>query len=248
MIKTIIVEDDPNDVKALVDSLSRYEEIEILCICKNSTEGLASIVKYHPELIFLDIEMPGMSGVEFLESLDSSVLNKCRIVVYTAYKHYAVEAFRKHAFDMLLKPIDPDDLRGIIERFMDSWRAPADNEEGVIARAEKDLLMYLNNMDFQVFKLRDIVIFRYDNDKKRWQIIIANHHEPIPMKHSVSSIDILKLSNQFVQVHKKFIINIYYLQSVRDNICNFYPPFEDIKGVKISFKYRKHLLEKFSNL
>jgi two-component system LytT family response regulator len=118
----------------------------------------------------------------------------------------------------------------------------------MVARAEKDLLMYLNNTDFQVFKLRDIVIFRYDNEKKKWHIFIANHHEPIPMKHSVSSTDILNLSNQFVQVHKKFIINIYYLQSVRDSICHFYPPFEDIKGVKISFKYRKHLLEMFSNL
>lgn len=253
MIKTVIVEDEPNDVKTLEESLSKYQQIEIVCTCNSGEKGLAAITKYSPDLLFLDIEMPGMSGLEFLENLGANVFNKCRVVIYTAYSHYAIDTFRRHAFDFLTKPIENKELDEIIRRVENSLMVPVASEEGNVSRAEKELVVLLDRADLTVIRLRDVAYFQYNSEEKEWRVMYASHNEAKSveshkLKYHVQATDILRLSTHFVQVHRKFIVNIYYIQSIKNGTCNMYPPFESVDNIMVSYKYRKRLLERFSNL
>ena len=103
MIKSIIVDDEQPCIDALKSDIIKYcSNIEICATCLSGKEGVLAIKKYHPRLIFLDVEMPWMNGFEMLEMLDH--IDFC-IVFTTAYDKFAARAFRISAVDYLLKPI-----------------------------------------------------------------------------------------------------------------------------------------------
>jgi two-component system LytT family response regulator len=108
MITCLIVDDEPFAREELAELLSHEPDIAILGQCANAIEALQTIAKEKPQLIFLDIQMPRISGMELIAMLDPETMPK--IVFVTAYDEFAVKAFDHHAFDYLLKPIDADRL------------------------------------------------------------------------------------------------------------------------------------------
>lgn len=248
ILKTVIVDDNPEDIKILKQCLAHYNHIDVVCTCGDGREGLASIMVHNPDLLFLDIELPDMSGIEFLESLDEKVFEKCRIVAYTSYVDYMLKSFRNHAFDFLQKPINRENLDTIIRRLETSWNPTRKASIGAIANAERHLMTYINQMDFLVVKLKDIGLFEYDSKQKVWMMNVAGISKPIKLKRSVYNKDILSLSRDFVQVHQSYIINIDYLMKVVDNVCHFLPPFNLIKDVRVGISFRKNLFNKIIDL
>ena len=104
MIKAIIVEDEPNSRKTLTLMLNRFsEEIELIDVCPGPQEGMESIAKNKPQLVFLDIEMPEFNGFEMLKKIGNI---NFEVIFTTAYDQYAIDAIRLSALDYLLKPID----------------------------------------------------------------------------------------------------------------------------------------------
>lgn len=117
MIRTIIIDDEQNCIDSLVFDLHKHcKEIEILEACVNPKEGLLSIKKHKPDLVFVDVQMPWMNGFEMLELLDDI---NFAIIFTTAYDQFAAKAFRLSAIDYLLKPIDVNDLKDAVKKAMD---------------------------------------------------------------------------------------------------------------------------------
>ena len=246
-MKTLIVDDSQEDVQALTEHLKNYPDIEVVCVCNTAEKGLKAMRDYKPDLLFLDIEMPDMMGLDFIERLDATALRRCKIVVYTAFAGYMLESFRKRAIDFLLKPIDPKDLDGVIQRI----KLVKENEtlsDGRIFKGERNLLMFLNATDFQLVHLQDICVFRYNSEMRLWEAVVARQEKSMKLKRNVNNKMILSLDSQFVQVHQKYIVNINYLFQVTDNHCSFYPPFEAIDYVIVGSTYRKKLMELFTNI
>jgi two-component system LytT family response regulator len=102
----IIIDDEKPARKELEYLLSKYEGIEILASCSNADEGIEAVNKLAPNLIFLDINMPGKTGFDLLEELD----NPPYVIFVTAYDQFAIQAFEASAFDYLLKPVLPERL------------------------------------------------------------------------------------------------------------------------------------------
>ncbi|MBQ6063308.1 MAG: response regulator [Prevotella sp.] len=242
ILKTVIVDDNPEDIQILKQCLAHYTHIDVVCTCNDGKGGLEAIMIHDPDLLFLDIELPDMSGIEFLESLDEKVFEKCRIVAYTSYVDYMLRSFRNHAFDFLQKPVNRENLNTIIRRLETSWSPTKKATIGTIAKAERHLMTYINQMDFLLIKLKDIGLFEYDNKQRVWMMNVAGISKPIKLKRSVYNKDIISLSNDFVQVHQSYIVNIDYLMKVVDNVCYFYPPFNLIKDVKVGKTFRKNLI------
>ncbi|XOV88166.1 MAG: LytR/AlgR family response regulator transcription factor [Pseudomonadota bacterium] len=113
-MKTLIVDDEPLARKGLRLRLEQINGIEILRECSNGREALAAIAELQPDLVFLDIQMPGMDGFEVVRRLQQD--NMPLVVFVTAYDQFAVQAFEVHAVDYLLKPVDDDRLRDAITR------------------------------------------------------------------------------------------------------------------------------------
>lgn len=110
----IITDDEQNSRETLRHLLAAVTpDVVVLAEAKNTEQAKALIEKLNPELLFLDINMPGKTGIEFLE--ENSPVN-CHVIFTTAYNEYAVKAFRLNAIDFLLKPIDPDELQAAIEK------------------------------------------------------------------------------------------------------------------------------------
>lgn len=113
-LRTLIVDDEPLALKLLRAKLNKLEGIEIVGECKNGREAIAATLDLAPDLIFLDIQMPGLNGFDVVKGLQSDILPM--IVFTTAYEQYALDAFDVYAVDYILKPIDDQRIIRAVQR------------------------------------------------------------------------------------------------------------------------------------
>lgn len=137
-LRVIIVDDENLARRGLKLRLDLYDNVEVVAECANGQEALTAIASVSPDLVFLDIEMPGMSGFDVIARLQSDTLPM--IVFVTAYDEYAVQAFRVHAVDYILKPIEDDRLSATLER------AAQQREQTESLRVKQQLLTLVQSL------------------------------------------------------------------------------------------------------
>jgi len=115
-ITILVVDDDPPSRQLIEKYLHTIPGITLLPSASEAETALSAILEHNPDLVFLDVEMPGKSGFDLLEELRKLDLSPC-IVFQTAYNQYAIEAIRHAAFDYLLKPVDKEDLLKVLSRY-----------------------------------------------------------------------------------------------------------------------------------
>jgi two-component system LytT family response regulator len=125
-LRTVIVDDEPLARRLLRTLLEESPDIELIAECKNGREAVESAQNLAPDLLILDIQMPGISGFEVIKALQSDVMPM--VIFCTAYQRYAVDAFDLHAVDYLLKPVDGRRLQRAVERALS--RFDSDNKQG----------------------------------------------------------------------------------------------------------------------
>jgi two-component system LytT family response regulator len=120
-LRTIIVDDEPLALELMRDLLERIGGTEIVAECRNGREAIKAIDEHQPDLLFLDIHMPGLNGFDVVKALQPDTIPL--IVFATAYDQFALEAFEVHAVDYILKPLDLERLRQAIERARERFAA-----------------------------------------------------------------------------------------------------------------------------
>ena len=115
MIKAIIIDDEPLARLVVQEYLQNYPQITIAHVCNDGFEGVKAINQYHPDLIFLDVQMPKITGFEMLELIE----NPPAVIFATAFDEYAIKAFETHAIDYLLKPFSKERF----DKAMEKWLA-----------------------------------------------------------------------------------------------------------------------------
>ena len=123
-LRTIIVDDEPLALKLLRTVLSEISDVEIVAECSNGKQAVEAATELEPELIFLDIQMPGMNGFDVIKSLQTDIMPM--VVFVTAYDQYAVDAFDLHAVDYVLKPLDSERIARSVERAIDRLKNDVD--------------------------------------------------------------------------------------------------------------------------
>lgn len=118
-IRCVIIDDETESCDRLESLLNKMDAVEVLSKETNADKGIETVLKSEPDLIFLDVEMPGKSGFDVAESIRAGDVSPTFIFV-TGYDQYAIKAIRSAAFDYLLKPVDIDELRETLERYMES--------------------------------------------------------------------------------------------------------------------------------
>jgi len=125
MLKALIIDDEPAAVKTLELMIKRYvPEIEDLKSTNDPAEGIHLLKTYQPQILFLDIQMPVMTGFDILKHFPNLPFN---IIFTTAHDEYAIQAIRFSALDFLLKPIDADELQTAVEKYMINCKQPWKN-------------------------------------------------------------------------------------------------------------------------
>jgi len=117
IFKTMLVDDEPDATRELIEGLSAFREIEVIAHFNDPVQAVKEIVKVPPDVLFLDVQMPGMTGFDVVETLDMAGVHPVVIFV-TAFDKYAIEAIRHAAFDYLLKPVEKDELARVVNRLI----------------------------------------------------------------------------------------------------------------------------------
>jgi two-component system LytT family response regulator len=115
-LSAIIVDDEQLARRGLSVRLQQLPEVDVIAECANGPEALAAVAQHNPDLLFLDIQMPGMDGFEVVEKLQGDGMPM--VIFVTAYNEYAVDAFKVHAVDYVLKPVEDDRLHEAVQRAM----------------------------------------------------------------------------------------------------------------------------------
>ena len=249
MYKVIIIDDEKAAIETLRRDLEVQADLEIKGTAGNGAKGKKLIMDIHPDLLFLDIELPDIQGIRLLSEIREHVLWDMKVVFYTAYDKYLLQALRESAFDYLLKPYDIEELNLIIERYrktMASSAQPLPSFASAVGTLMpgRDLFMISTVTGFRFLRLEEIGYFEYLKDKRLWQVELFNQTK-LCLKKNTTACDIIGYSDAFVQISQSAIININYLAMIKSKQCLLYPPFSDKEDLIISRGFLKELQERF---
>ena len=212
-ICALIVEDDPASLEALKIQLENYKQIKVIGIAGNASEAFKCAMKEKPALIFLDVELPGESGIEFLDSVLREGLHPT-VIFTTAYQDYAIEAIRHAAFDYLLKPVDPEELSLAISR-LNQQQSRLDLEENLkklVTRLRHPSLLKLNSRKGFVMIDPDEIVY-CEADWNNTDIVYGDDNKEIATM-NLGKISELLTDSNFIRINRSIIINLNYLSRV----------------------------------
>lgn len=244
--RVVIVDDDDVSLENLDFSLRKDTRFQVEGVARNGKQGKKVITKVRPDLLFLDVEMPDMTGMELLQDIRDSISWNMKVVFYTAYDKYMIQAIRESAFDYLLKPFEEQDLQDILERFIrqkeaDSRIVPY---AGTPLHAGQTFIVFTPTNDMRALRPGEIGFFRYCSERKQWEVILSQQ-PPLVLRRGMTAEQIIQYSPCFVQIHQSYIINIDYLMIIKDSKCLLYPPFDKVDELLVSKKYKKELQDRF---
>lgn len=210
----IVVDDEPHAVEQMRKLLSEEERIQVIDGMTDPEEALAKITELKPDLLFLDIQMPGMNGFALLDALKKAGVYPSVIFV-TAYDHFAVEAIKASPFDFLLKPIDKKELRKCLDRYY-ADRKKQDLEQGyleLLKAVNPDQKVRFTTQDgFVVLKLKDILYIQADWNYAR-VFLSGDKYEPLTM--NLGAVEKLLPMTQFMRINRSVIVNLSYVKRVK---------------------------------
>lgn len=219
-MKTIIIDDEPLARAILEEMLEPYNNLKIVASCNDGFEGLKAIQEHQPDLIFLDIQMPKITGFELLELLD----NPPKVIFTTAYDEYAIKAFEVNALDYLLKPISEDRLQKAIDKIQINEQKISEplSEQNVIPTLLPEQMQRIVVKDgghIKIIPLEEVLYIEAADDYVK--ITTANKYF---LKHQRMAYYETQLqAQQFVRVHRSYIVNVQHIHKVelyeKENYC-----------------------------
>jgi len=207
-MRAIIIDDERLARKELTNLLKDYNEIEIIAEAINVDDAFEKINTLDPELLFLDIQMPGKTGFDLLEMLDS-VPN---VIFTTAYDEYALKAFEVNALDYLLKPIQPERLGESIGKLLRKQHdLPRHSTDERIRKLGIDDQVFVKDGDKCWFvKLADVRLFESDGNYIK---VYFDHFKPMIHK-SLNALDERLDDRTFFRASRKHIINLRWVEKI----------------------------------
>ena len=145
-LTTILADDEPLALRFLQSTLDDFDSIEIVASCKSGREALTAVNSLTPDLLFLDIQMPGMNGFELVKNIQADIMPM--IIFVTAYDQFALAAFDLHAVDYLLKPLDSERVGVAIDRALE--RANNPSRRSMTEESKGGLISAIANMSDKV--------------------------------------------------------------------------------------------------
>lgn len=203
--KCIIVDDEPIAIKVIKNHLQHFNDIEILAECKNAIQAFEVLKDKKIDLMFLDIHMPQISGMDFLRTLK----NPPKVIITTAYRNYAVESYELEVLDYLIKPISLDRFMKAMDKYYETNDQSKIKIESKSQMAE-DLFIYVkeNKKVVKVF-LKEITFI----ESLREYIRIHTENKDIVTKSPIIHFEENLPNENFIRVHKSFIIAISKISS-----------------------------------
>jgi len=231
-ITCIIVDDEAIAREIIASHVAQIETIKVIAQCKNAIEAFNFISNNKVDLIFLDINMPEISGISFAKAINKDI----KIIFTTAYRDYAVEGFDLQAVDYLLKPIAFERLLQAVNRYfevasttIDTTLTTTESNDFIFVRSDRRML----KVDFNAI----IYVESYSD-----YIKIHLQDETITTRETITSIEAKLPKTQFLRIHRSYIVCITKIQSFTNEHITV-----NRKALSISRSYKKEVLKRLEN-
>ena len=201
-MKALIVDDERLARNELQRLLAVHPEVEVVGEAANGMEAVALIERFAPDLVFLDVQMPGASGFEVLASLDRAP----RVIFTTAYDHFAIRAFEVNALDYLLKPVEPQRLAQALERFSEEQgeNHGSTPTEPTQALNERDRVFVKDGERCWFVALSEVVLFESEGNYTR---LFFGNQQPLVYR-SLANLEARLDPKVFFRISRKHIVNL----------------------------------------
>ena len=234
---TLVVDDERLARKELIGMLSEYSSIKSIHEADDVSSAKKMLDKVKPNLIFLDIQMPGETGFDLINQIDYSG----KIIFVTAYDQYAIRAFEVNAIDYLLKPVTPERLQKSINKLEKETIKPAETDYNL---KYDDRLFLTLGTQLSFVKISSIISIESEGDYTK---IITNDGKKGLVSKSMKEWELRLPANSFCRIHRATIVNLEYIDKIEKWFNYSYQlHLKDVeKPFIISRRYAKQLKEKF---
>ncbi len=229
VISCLVIDDEPEARDILKEHLSKIDDVEVIAYCKNAIEAFKQLSSCNIDLIFLDINMPEVSGLDFAKTINHDV----KVIFTTAYREYAVDGFDLKAVDYLLKPIAFDRLLQALNKYFD---------ENVVIKKQDIIEVEQEKSDF-IFVRSDRKMVRINFDEITYIESIGDYvkihlqNQSVITRETISNIESKLPANAFIRTHRSFIVAVNKI----DSFTNEYLEIEN-KTIPISRSYKTDVL------
>ena len=235
-IQTAIVDDNEEFVFALKEHLGFFSEIQLMGCASKYNQAKTLLLKENLELVFMDIEMPVKTGLELLDEVRKLRKQMFSVVFYTAFDKYMIQGLRESAFDYMLKPVKPEDLKLVIERYKLKRKTEQPVNMAPVLQGIMEIISLPTPIGLRFMDKNNIVLLQclkeQANEKPVWKATLTDLSE-VKLRTGTTAKDILELMGQtkFIQINQSAIMNLNYLGSIefKTRECQIIPPFHGIK-------------------
>lgn len=208
LISCIIVDDEPLAVKLLESFVTKTPDLRLLGSFTDSVEAINAIKEQKPDLLFLDIQMPDLNGMELAHMIPATT----RVIFTTAFKEYAFESYEVSALDFLLKPIRYNKFLSAVEKAKQWYeREPADEDnktKSLFIRVDGELRNITIDSITYVSGMKDYVMFYLDGESK-----------PLITHLTMKAVEAMLPTDKFLRVHRSYIIAVDKIKKIDRNDC-----------------------------
>ncbi len=205
MLSALVIDDEQFAREELIELLEDTGHIQVLDQAANAIEGLKKIHNLKPDVVFLDIQMPQITGIELLAMLDPETMPK--VVFVTAYDKFAIQAFEDNAFDYLLKPVDTCRLTKTVNRLLKSQQA-TQQQIAAIAPQQLDQIPCIGLNRIVIIPLKEVE-FAYSDISG---IHVQTHNQQAT---SQLTLKVLEEKTPLVRCHRQFLVNIRLIKEIK---------------------------------
>ncbi len=217
---TCIIIDDEKHARVILQQLIKAflgSRLVVMDSVPSVAEGVAAIRRYNPDIVFLDIEMPGQNGFALFDHFEEIPF---QVVFCTAYEQYAIEAIKVAAFDYLLKPVNHDDLKAMMDRYGDLTVSAKGNRARVntlISNFQSETstfnsIAFPTKEGYEMEKIPDII---YCRAQESYCSVYLRGNINYLVSRSLKQLEEILPGDVFFRIHKSFLVNLNYVQTYR---------------------------------
>jgi two-component system LytT family response regulator len=204
MHKVIIIDDEPLAREIVKEYVQKFPDLQLMAECNDGFEAVKAISEYKPDLIFLDVQMPKISGFEMLELLDEPPA----VIFTTAFDEYAIKAFEANATDYLLKPFSQERFDLAVNKYLAQKKDDKSMMKTLVDSVTKDMqlqrIVIRDGSKIRIVPLHEVIMLEAADD----YVKIHTAKGAFLKKRTMQSFEENLPSSQFVRVHRSYIVNI----------------------------------------
>lgn len=247
--KVLIADDESIAREILQKQLQRYTQVELIAICKNGKEALTAIEKNEPDVVFLDIQMPELNGIDLAKSLK---INKLPLIIFvTAFDNYAIQAFEANAIDYLLKPFDDERFDRTFQKALKQLELT--NKQEFTAVFEKygqffqqmsqpsyaEIVTVKDGGRIQLLKVADLIYIEADGNYISLYTEKSRHLLSETLAHFETKLN----PKTFVRIHRSTIVNLHFIKEIQSHFNGDYSVIlKNEKVLRMSRNFKDNLI------